>query len=245
MYREARPMIHIVTVVNNYGLFESTIKQNAFMNAFPIHVYDNTRENIGLSKRYNEFLEQALPDDGWVVFCHQDFSLQEDLAPKLARVDPACLYGPTGTGPVKQLLFIASISRYGIERCRLGIYDRTKKFGRITQKTPLKEQRMGRYIRKPVVVDTVDCCCLIAHSSVIRKYGLRFDEKLDWHLYVEDFCLNARERHGVLTKALQLDCVHLSAGTTDTRFESDLVYLKAKYKTGYFSTTCYDGYRRF
>ena len=238
-------MIHIVTVVNNHNLFVDTIKENPFMNAFPVHAYDNTSENIGLSKRYNDFLSNNMPDDAWLVFCHQDFCFQEDISSKLAELDPSCLYGPTGTGPVKQLVFITSFSRFGVERFRLGLYDRTKSFGRITQKTPGKVQQRGRFIRKPTVVDTVDCCCLIAHSSLINKYSLRFDEKLSWHLYVEDFCLNARMHHGVRTKAVQLECVHLSGGNPDTHFESDLVYLKTKYKTGHFSTTCYDGYRRF
>ena len=238
-------MIHIITVVNNHALFDQTIRNNPYMNAFPMHVFDNAAENVGLSKRYNDYIVNRMPEDAWLVFCHQDFAFEEDIAQKLAVLDRGRIYGPTGTGPTKQFLFIASFSRYGVERFRLGFYDRTKKYGRITQKTPKKTQAMGRYIRKPALVDTVDCCCMIVHTSLIRKHNLRFDESLEWHLYVEDFCLNARARHGVQTMAVQLDCVHLSAGTPDFGFEKDLVYLKSKYGTGYFSTTCYDGYRRF
>jgi hypothetical protein len=238
-------MIQIVTVVNDHQLFNDTVRSNAFMNVHDLHVYDNTRENIGIARRYNDFIRTTMRPDSWVVFCHQDFSFQEDIAVKLAGLDRNFLYGPTGTGPTKQLVFIATLSRYGIERVRLGLYDRTKKFGQIVQSTPGKTQKLGRYLRRPAVVDTVDCCCLIAHASVIRRYAFTFDERLDWHMYVEDFCLNAKYRHQVLTKAVQLSCVHLSGGTVNDDFDDALLYVKRKYGTGYFSTTCYDGYWRF
>lgn len=238
-------MITIVTVVNKPDIFDSTIGKNPFMNIHRIHRFDNSACNIGIPKRYNDFIDNNMPDECWVIFCHQDFGFEENLIPRLKNLSPDCIYGPTGTGPVKQLLFIASFSRYGIERFRLGFYDRWKKFGRITQRTTEKLRRMGRYIRKPVTVDTLDSCCLIAHSSLIRKFGLRFDEKLEWHLYAEDFSLNARKQHHILTKAVQFKSVHMSAGRIDSAFYENLNYLRTKYGTDRFATTCYDGYARF
>lgn len=238
-------MIQIVTVVNNHQLFNDTIRSNGFMNVHSLHVYDNTLENIGIAQRYNDYIRTKMHPDSWVVFCHQDFAFQEDITGKLASLDRNCLYGPTGTGPTKQLVFIATFSRYGVERFRIGFYDRSKKFGQIVQQTPKKTQQMGRYLRKPAVVDTVDCCCLIVHASLIRKHALTFDEQLQWHLYAEDFCLNAKHRNQVLTKAVQLDCVHLSDGPVNDDFDASLLHLKRKYGTGCFSTTCYDGYSRF
>jgi hypothetical protein len=238
-------MITIVTVVNKFDIFASTIGENRFMNVHTIHRYDNRQDNIGIAKRYNDFIENHMPDDAWVVFCHQDFGFEEEIAPRLALLDKNVIYGPIGTGPTKQLVFIASLSRYGFERLRLGFYERWKKFGRIMQKTAKKTARMGQFIRKPVVVDTLDSCCMIIHSSLIRKHDLRFDENLDWHLYVEDFSLNAKFNHNILTKAVQFRCVHLSAGTIDFTFHENLNYLRRKYNTERFATTCYDGYARF
>ncbi len=238
-------MIQFVSVVNNYSLYNDTIGANPYMNVHQLHTYDNTKLNIGIARRYNDFIRTRLQSNGWVVFCHQDFSMQEDITSKLSELDPNFIYGPTGTGPTKQLVFIASISRFGIERFRIGLYERTKKFGQILQSTPRRTQRTGKWLRQPKIVDTVDCCCMIIHASLIQKHALVFDEKLDWHLYVEDFCLNARHHHGVLTKAIQLDCVHLSAGTADQNFEDALHYMKRKYGAVRFSTTCYDGYSRF
>jgi hypothetical protein len=243
--RRRKNMIQIVTVVNNHRLFNDTIGANRFMNVHPVHVYDNTRENIGIARRYNDFLRSQMPSDAWIVFCHQDFAFQEDVTDKIVGLDRKVIYGPTGTGPTKQLVFVAALSRFGVERFRFGLYDRSKKFGQIVQRTEQKTQKMGQFLRTPAMVDTVDCCCLIVHTDLIRRYGITFDEQLDWHLYAEDFCLYARDRYQVATKAVQLSCVHLSGGTTDAKFDAALLYLKQKYKTSYFSTTCYDGYRRF
>jgi hypothetical protein len=226
-------------------LYDSTIKNNGFMNRHTLHVYDNTRNNIGVSKRYNDYLSQQLPENAWIVFCHQDFYFEEDVASRLASLDPEFIYGPIGAGPSRQFILVLAASKYGLERCRMGFVPRTKQYGQITQKTPEKNRMKGQWICKPVIVDTVDCCCLIVHSSLVRKLNLTFDESLDWHLYAEDFCLNARFKKKVFTKAVQLKCTHLSGGTMDSAFHEALHYLKKKHATDSFATTCYDGYMRF
>jgi len=240
-----KKMIQIVTVVNNFDVFNSTIRENRFMNAFPIHLYDNTRDNIGISRRYNDFIENHMQADSWVVFCHQDFGFEEDVSRKVHALDKNCIYGPVGTAAEKQLVFIFALGRYGFERFRLGIYRRAVTLGQITQKTAEKTVRMGRYLKRPMNVDTVDCCCMIIHSSLIARKNLRFDQALDWHLYVEDFCLGAKYHHDILTKSVQLNSIHYSSGNVNFDFLDKLTFIKKKYKTETFSTTCYDGYKRF
>jgi len=238
-------MIQIVTVSNNSALYDSVIGNNACMNRHFLQVYDNSKENIGIPRRYNDFIKNKMKQDAWVVFCHQDFAFREDITAKLAKLDNNCIYGPIGTGPTKQFIFIAAFSKYGIERFRMGFYDRTRKFGQILQSTAKKTQRMGNYIRKPMLVDTVDCCCLIVHSTLVNKYNLTFDEQLDWHLYSEEFSLNAKHQYGILTKAVQLDCIHLSGGNMDAGFDIALSYVRNKHSNRRFSATCHDGYSVF
>lgn len=238
-------MVTIITVANNLEIYSNTIRNNPFMNRHRLHIYDNSVNNIGIPRRYNDFLSNYLPEDSWLVFCHQDFCFIENIEPLLDRLEKDCIYGPIGTGPIKQLVFIMSLSKYGLERFRIGFYDRWKKVGMITQITSKKRQKMGQFIRKPVVVDTLDSCCMIVHSSLIRKYDLRFDERLDWHLYVEDFSLQAKRAHGVKTKAIQIKCEHYSGGKVDHVFHESLNYLRKKYGTDRFATTCHDGYARF
>jgi hypothetical protein len=238
-------MTTIVAVVNKFDVFKSTIEHNPFMNTLPIHVYDNTRENITIPQRYNDFIENHMPEDDWVVFCHQDFGFQESIPALVGKLDRNVIYGPIGAAPTKQLVIVIALSRYGVERSRIGIYPRSKLLGQITQSTSRKTRKMGQYLRRPTVVDTLDCCCLIVHSTLIRKYSMRFDNHFDWHLYAEDFSLHARKEHNVLSKAVQFKCVHLSGGSMDLDFDAKLNYLKKKYRTTEFATTCYDGYKRF
>lgn len=238
-------MIQIVTVVNNFDLYNQVIRKNSFVNSNSLHAFDNTVNNIGIAKRYNDFIKQDMHEESWIIFCHQDFEFKEDISHKLEALGKEFIYGPIGVGPVKQLVFIISLGRYGFERFRIGFYDRCKKFGRILQKTPQKTVWMGKYINKPVIVETLDSCCIIVHSTLVRKHNLLFDEQLDWHLYGEDFSLNAQRSYDVRTKAAQLDCVHHSGGNVDHVFYEHLTYLRKKYGTDRFATTCYDGYPRF
>ena len=81
-------------------------------------------------------------------------------------------------------------------------------------------------------VDCFDCQCLIVHSSLVKKYGLRFDEKLLFDMYVEDFCVNAFEKYGVISRTIKIECTHFSRGSINARFHSSLDYVREKYKGG-------------
>ena len=236
--------IQIVTVVNDKAMYKRTIADNPFMDTFDRHVYDNTKKNIGIPSRYNGFIRRNMTD-GWVIFCHQDFGFRAPIQDRLAALDHGCVYGPIVVGPSRQFALFAAISGYGIESTCAGMVTRARKFGRILSGEGKTAHIVGKRIRKPVVVDTVDCCCMIVHSSLVRRCSLSFDEKLPWHMYVEDFCLNAKHAHGIVTKALPLDAVHVSSGSLDLSLQRALLYVKEKYRTESFATTCYDGYKRF
>lgn len=80
---------------------------------------------------------------------------------------------------------------------------------------------------------------IIVHSSLIKKYDLRFDETLSFDLYVEDFCIQAREKYGIVSKILPLKCQHYSYGNVSKRFYELLKYMRKKYKKSnriYYST---------
>lgn len=238
-------MIQIVTVVNNHELYDTVIRKNPLMNRFPLHLYDNGKENTGIATRYNDFIRNHMHQDAWVVFCHQDFYFTTDVEGKIEGLDRGCIYGPTGIGPARSFIGVFSISRFGIDRMRIGFAKRSVKLGRILQKTPRKSRYLGRKLRRPEVVDTVDCCCLIVHASLINRFRLTFDERFQWHCYAEDFSLNARYNHSIETKAVQLDSVHMSAGTPSFGFMHDLLQLQTKYHTTDFATTIFDGHERF
>ena len=80
-------------------------------------------------------------------------------------------------------------------------------------------------------MDTFDCQCLVVHSSLIRRYGLRFDERLSFDLYVEDFCVGAYERYGIESHILLMECHHFSQGSIGQRFYEALACLQEKYRS--------------
>lgn len=222
--------IQIICVVSNFEIFGSMIGRNPFMNIFPIQAYDNTNDNIGIPERYNHFIDHYMSDDAWLVFCHQDFGFSEDPAEKLKSLDRTGIYGPIGAVKKRGFYF-----RHGKPA-----FAKKVLIGQIQQaRNDNKYFPHGVHLDKPQIVDTVDCCCLVVHSSLIKKHGLRFDEQFDFHLYSEDFSLNAWYIHGIRTRAVQMPARHMSFGDTSQGFHASLEYLRAKYKGKNFVGTCF------
>lgn len=222
--------IHIVCVVNKFDIYNSVIRDNVYMSDFPIEIYDNAKENVGVARRYNDFIDRFLYQDSWLIFCHQDFALLEDLYKKIENLDKKFIYGPIGAR--RKNGFFVRNSRITFSKKIL--------LGQINQaKNDYRFYKNGIRIKKPQVVETIDCCCIIVHSSLVKRFDLRFDEHFQFHLYAEDFSLNALYNHGIKTKAVQLECMHLSLGNTSPDFFDSLNYLRSKYKGKEFVGTCF------
>ncbi|MFI3291140.1 MAG: hypothetical protein R3Y46_04570 [Opitutales bacterium] len=206
----------IISVVRNFEMYNRLVKNNKNNKGADFVAFDNNQENKYISIRYNEFLnnyDYTKPD--WFVFCHEDWEVLEDLQARLDKLDKNCLYGAIGVS----LKVFWKFAR----RTFLGEIKHSDKDGNNVLK-------IGNKIRKPKEVGTFDCQCLIVHSDLINKYKLRFDENLTWDLYVEDFCINAKENFDISSKALQLNCQHYSIGNLQDRYFQQLKYLKEKYK---------------
>jgi len=63
---------------------------------------------------------------------------------------------------------------------------------------------------------------------------MRFDEKLEFDLYVEDFCADARLRFGVKSYVIQMEACHHSGSIATERLWRHLPYLAAKYPDNAF-----------
>jgi len=194
-------------------MYDKCIRNNPFCRQMSIVTIDNLTENKGIAARYNEFLEH-FNGEGWIMFCHEDWQLDEDIRPYLEKADPLRLYGPVGSF---------------VKECKHSDFIVTK--GRIIQgNKDFSSERMLQIGPKEGRVDTFDCQCLIVHSSLIRKYGLRFDENLTFDLYVEDFCVNAYDRFDIESHVLPIQCHHYSLGTITEHFFTALQYLREKYQ---------------
>lgn len=175
-------MIKYITVVNNFDTLGRALFESCNVNSENIIIIDNTLINNPISYCHNYVMKDLLKDTKpeWLVFCHQDFYMGEDLSLRLSELDKSCIHGPIG------------VSSGGM-------------FGNIVQ---TNGQPLGTICNK-CVVDTLDAMCIMIHKDTIRKYNLSFDENFKYHFYVEDFCLQARTK-GIMTKILQMNCQHRS-----------------------------------
>jgi len=204
--------ITFVCVSNNELVYTRNVLSSAFMTEHPILKYDNRETNLPIPARYNHAIDKLLASNyhGWVFFVHNDFSLLEPVDPLLDSLDHHCLYGPIGA---------------------ILVHGEKKLVGQILQGHNGGLIYHGTPIDKPTLVDTVDCQALLVHTDLVRTHPLRFDEheRLDFHQYVEEFCIQANVKYGVQTYAVPLQCKHASWGTLNRSFELAIDYIHSKY----------------
>ncbi len=187
-----------ITAYIDEDLYRRCVTDNPFVRDNPdIHCvgFNNTKDNQYISKRYNQFLDSwDYNNDAWFIFCHSDWEVLEDITKKLLKLDKNTLYGPIGTiVKDRRKKLINEYRGYCRERTRNGFESRV---------LSCKRRRTG------TVVDTLDAQCLIIHSSLIKKYGMRFDEAYEFDLYSEDFSATAKLEHGIKTRILRVECRH-------------------------------------
>ncbi len=217
--------ITVVSVVRNIELYEKLVKNNPHYINAEFVMFDNRDENLSISKRYNSFLQNIKNQkkDEWLVFCHEDWELLCNLQKILSKAGKNYIYGVGGTN-------------YNSKK-NIVIW-----YGNIIQsnKDCSKTMHWGKSFSLAKLVDTVDCQCIIFHSSLIEKYDLTFDENLMFDFYAEDFCINADEKYGIKTMVLPVKCHHYSYGNFSANFEKSVNYTKQKYQnlSRFYSSCC-------
>lgn len=189
----------LISVFVDKKLYDRCITNNPYIKAdstLLLYGIDNTSHNEPVSKRYNQFLnsfDYSVPQ--WLIFCHSDFEFCENIEALLANLDKESIYGPIGA-----ILCSLSDGSY-VREYRGQCYERRR------DGTNLRHQ-LSKVSHTGVLVDSLDCQCMIVHSSLIKRFGLRFDERLSFDLYVEDFCISALESHGVKSRIVNMSCCH-------------------------------------
>lgn len=235
-------MVEIVSVVNDMDVFNSCIKSNPHMNTYKLNICDNTKTNTPISIHYNEYIENNMPHDSWIIFCHQDFSFKEDISPYISKMNKSRIYGTVGVKKKKDFIALLKMDGWKVRKFRFGFFPNNALIGQFMQGDDKDGFIAGKWVDKEEEVETIDCCCIMVHSSLIQKYNLRFDPFMKWHLYSEEFSLNAKSKYDIPTYVIQLKSQHLGYGTINKDFYDTLEYLKNKYKQFTISTTCYDGH---
>lgn len=210
-----------ISVVRDFAMYNRLVRNNPSNAGAEFVAFDNNVENKTIPVRYNSFLNSYdYSKEAWFVFCHEDFQFLEPVAPKLESLDKGAIYG----------VFGAKLRVPGV-----GLQIDSNKDGS-------DMSFRGLPVSGPTTVDTIDCAGLIVHSSLVAKFGLRFDENLTYDLYTEDFGIAAKEEFGIDTKVLPIRTHHYSYGNVVQRFHDQLRYLNDKYADAsqvYVTTTCY------
>jgi SAM-dependent methyltransferase len=144
--------------------------------------YNTVAKNESLPVVFNRVINKYVNENVWMIFCHQDFILKEDLKAKMAGKVPG-VYGVIGASYGDPTFMGQIIRGNGTPR--------------------------GKRLKKILPVQTLDEVCIIVHSSLFRE-GLRFDEQFDFHFYGADLCMEAYRR-GFEVYAMQLNCQHRGA----------------------------------
>ena len=207
-----------ISVVRDKGIYARLFNDNPNWKDCRLEAIDNTGRNDHIGVCYNRFIESIdLTKSAWLVFCHEDWELKEPVKRRLADIDKASLWGVIGA---------VTIRRYGF-------YAQWKLLGEIEEssKDGANAHRLGEKAAEGTQVDTFDCQALIVHASLIKSLDLRFDENLSFDLYVEDFCIAASEKGGVVSRILPLECRHWSGGNVLPRYKIQEEYLNNKWRS--------------
>ena len=239
--------IDIVTVVNDFEKYNKYFVKNNKVNSNNLVTFDNTKENQSITKRFNQYITNKMNDDKWIVFCHQDFEFNENINTILNNdLSKDFIYGPVGAGTKKQFAFFLRMDGFKIAKFRTTMIDKQIIKGQILENNGKKVKFTGKRVPDFEIVQTLDCCCFIIHSSLIQKMNFRFDENLNWRLYAEDLCLSAKTKFDIKTKILNIRATHFSPGNFNQEFTNSLSYLKNKYSSIPIVSTCFDGaYEKF
>lgn len=214
----------VISVSRDPVIYSRCIVNNPYVGSLDRIVIDNREENAPIPVCYNRFLDgYDYSQEAWFVFCHEDFELREDISSLLAMWDHLALHGVVGG------------ARRGFAGFGMQVI-----YGNMTEQRrdgAGGEWHVGRHIERATEVEAFDCCCLMVHSSLINKYGLRFDECLEFDLYVEDFCAAAKVNYGIRSLVHPIKCCHHSGSRATERLYRHLPYLKEKYPHNCFVGT--------
>lgn len=229
----------VICTFNNQEIFDKVVKNNEYVKDAELLAFNNIEENVEITKRYNTVLAEIAnskeSEDCWCVFIHQDFGFMEDLNSILSKLDKNCINGAIGVKIFKGIFFGKNYKskKWGFKT------ELKLTYGMILQgDNGFNFKPHGRKLYFPMKANTTDCCCIILHSSLIKKYNLRFDENLSFHMYAEELCYRAKKDYGVCTKITQMNCYHLGVGSLNQEFDDSVNYLKNKFGLKRIPSTC-------
>lgn len=216
-----------ISVVRDIKFYERCVRQNPANAGAQFVAIDNRAENLSIPTRYNSFLDSwDYKKEAWFIFCHEDFKFIDPVGGILEFADRSCIYGMQGHA----ICAPHRIVGHWIDSNRAGD----------------SVMIHGAAEKDAQEVFVTDPCCMIVHSSLVNRRGLRFDTNLPWDLYTEDFEAQAHEQFGISTFVLPVMTHHYSHGDFGKHFWMARRYLVTKHtydKAAYYGITCWFGNR--
>ncbi len=168
-------------------------------------VYENRR---GLSLVYNLAIEQAQSND-ILVFLHDDAWLMseegvKDILRGLRRYDVVGVAGNTRRTPAQPAWHLKK------EAGGKMVWDHPHLSGAVRHGT-ISNNQLSQFGPWPADCELLDGVMLVARADVLKRSGLRFDERFDFHFYDLDFSRSARAL-GLKVGTWPIQLLHESAG---------------------------------
>jgi len=215
----------VISVVRDFAMYERCLAKNPLVANCEHIVFDNREKNETIPILYNRYLKAYdFSKPAWFMFCHEDFEPRENIQRVVSTLSKDAIWGPIGAKTV--------VKWWG--------WCKWKGVGRIVMvnKDGSEPTEEGVMSSPQEVVETLDCCCILVHSSLFARTGLLFDENLSYDLYVEDLCIAAQELHGIRSMAVSFPCAHYSKNGPGDRYEQQHRYLNMKWRNMSYSSPC-------
>jgi len=150
-------------------------------------VYFYTKNNEGLSKRYNQYLTQYKDDDCIILFVHDDVSIEDGfLQTKLHRYHS--MYDIIGVAGGVQM----KISEPALWHIMCGTSNLRGFAGHYIDHT--EQQFMTNFGPTPSRVSVIDGVFISVNTQSITKSDWRFNENYKFHHYDIASCLDANSK---------------------------------------------------
>lgn len=180
----------------------------------------------GLSAFYNRAIE-ALPDEGQVVFLHDDLYLHdwffgERLCEAFERFDVVGLVGSVHPADDQPSATHTLDAKLNPVRCA-----ESGESGALNHFDPTRPQA-DVYGPTPQPCGLLDGCFLACRLETLKRTGLRFDLRFAFHCYDADFCRSARDL-GLRLGTWPIACTHGSPGSFDGAWREAALQFRNKW----------------
>ena len=212
----------LITAVEDVFRYERNIYNNRYLSPESLsrHMQRIRREEDSTAALLNGLLNQNSVT-GWCIVCPDSLELLEDPLPALENADPDCLYCVAGRRVV------TNYRRHGF----------SETVGQVRRSAGGKA--LPHFVGLPCAsgtpVDTPLYGFLMVHVTLLTRFRLQFSLDIPAPYILEDFCLYAADRHGIVTRVLPLDCcLHLpdALETSGAAEGNGLALVQEKFKNG-------------